>query len=61
VRVGGGVVDNALSCGVDQIACATLDYALYGSLDRSVANPTVNLHGNTHLGQSVDVTGIYIH
>jgi hypothetical protein len=54
VSVGGG--SDSISCGVGT-SCASLDYAIFGSLDTGSTNPTITLVGSSTLKQTVEITG----
>jgi hypothetical protein len=59
VNVGGEM--DSLSCGTGtNTPCKSLSYAIYGSLDGSFPNPTINLLGTSVLDQNVEITGFYL-
>jgi hypothetical protein len=59
VNVGGGKDD--LSCGLgNSTPCASIDYAIFGSLNVSANSPKINLVGNSSINSNVDITGLSV-
>jgi hypothetical protein len=57
--VNGAVLKDTVSCGIDdKNPCSTLDYAIYGVLDKNAVIPLIYVVGFTSLKQNTDITGI---